>query len=331
MSFRVHQIDHSDFLVPYTYERERFASVGAHLDEGSCSTEDEVIDRAQGADALWLSWKPNVTARMLDALPKCRLVMRWGIGFDQIDLDAATERGVAVANAPNYGTVDVAEHTLAMLMSVARRLPEMHEDMRSGGWSVPTGIGRMQGRTVGLIGVGRIGTAFAQLARGIGLKVIGNDPGRPDSELREAGIESVGLDALLARADYITVHVPLTPQTENLIGTSLLAKVRPGAILVNTSRGRVIDEQALLAALEDGRLAGAALDVFQTEPLPPDSPVRSHPRILSTPHYAGFSDESFAALREEMCATTIAFFRDGWVENVVNPDVRTRLRASPAA
>jgi D-3-phosphoglycerate dehydrogenase / 2-oxoglutarate reductase len=326
MSLNVFQVDHSDFLVPYTYERARLATIGAELTEGSCLTEDEVVEQAQDADVLWLSWKPHIGASILDALPRCRLVIRWGIGFDQIDLDAATERGVAVANAPTYGTVDVAEHTLAMLMALARRIPEFHEDMRRGGWTVATGIDRMAGKTVGLIGVGRIGAAFAALARGIGLKVIGMDLGRSDDQLRQVGIEPVDLDTLLARSDYLSLHVPLTPSTENLVDAALLAKVKPGAILVNTSRGRVVDQQALIDALDAGQLSGAGLDVFQVEPLPADSPIRTHPRVLLTPHYAGFSDQSFAALREEMCTTTIDFLTTGWSDNVVNPLVRDRLR-----
>ncbi len=326
MKYSVFQVDHSDFLVPYTFERERLSSIGAELSEGSCITAEDVVRQAEDADVLWLSWKPEIGGEVLDALPRCRLVVRWGIGFDQIDLVAATERGVAVANAPNYGTGDVAEHTLALLMTVARRIPEYHEDMRRGGWTAATGVNRMAGRTVGLIGVGRIGAAFAQLARGIGLNVIGMDLFRSDDEMRQSGIEPVEIDTLLARSDYLSLHVPLTPETENLIDAALLAKVKPGAILVNTSRGRVVDEQALIDALDDGRLAGAALDVFQVEPLPADSPIRRHDRVLLTPHYAGYSVESFAALREEMCATTIEFLTSGWSANVVNPSVRDRLR-----
>lgn len=328
MSFTVFQVDDASFLTPYDYERDRLSHVGASLLEGFCLDGDEVIERAAGADALWLSWKPAITGPLLERLPRCRLVVRWGIGYDQIDVPAATELGVAIANAPTYGTQDVAEHTLALLLSSARRIHSFHEDMRRGGWSSPdaASVHRLSGRTVGLIGVGRIGSAFAGLARGIGLRVIAVDSDRTEDQLRAEGIEPVELRRLMAEADFISLHVPLTASTRGLISDELLALVKPGAILVNTSRGPVVDEQALLRALDSGRLAGAALDVFEHEPLPEDSPLRQHPGVLLTPHYAGFSAESWAALRDEMCTTTIDFLTGGWSDCVVNPEVRTRIR-----
>lgn len=329
MSYVVLQVDETPSLLPFDYERSQLAGIGGTLLEAACTSADEVAEQARDADVLWLSWKPQITGEILERLPRCRLVVRWGIGYDQIDVDAATELGVAVANAPTYGTIDVAEHALTLLMCAARRITFFHNDMRNGGWTAPEteSIHRLQGRTVGLIGVGRIGAAFARLARGVGLNVIGVDEFRTPEQLRADGVEPTDLAELVTNADFLSLHVPLSESTRGLISDDLLRQVKPGAILVNTSRGPVIDEAALIAALDDGRLAAAALDVFAEEPLPADSPLRTHPGIVLTPHYAGLSAESWHALKQEVCATTIEFLQTGWADGIVNPQVRSRLRS----
>ena len=329
MNGRVFQVDDSHFLVPYTYETARLAEADISLVEGFCESPEDVVARAEDADVLWLSWKPNIDRMILERLPNCRLVIRWGIGFEQIDLEAATELGIAVANAPTYGTDDVAEHTLALLLALERRIVSFDADMRRGGWTTPRAgsIRRIRGRTVGLIGVGRIGAAFALRARGIGLEVIGHDSYRSVEEFTAIDVEPVTLEELAARSDYVSIHVPHTPETHGMVGAGFLGRMKPTAYLINTSRGKVVNEAELVRALADGVIAGAGLDVFWTEPLPADSPLRSHPNVIITPHYAGYSADSWADLREEMCRTTIDFLTIGWADTIVNPAVRARLRA----
>lgn len=323
------QVDDTHFLVPYTYETARLAEAGISLKEGFCESADDVISRATDADVLWLSWKPNIDRVILEKLPNVRLVIRWGIGFEQIDLEAATDLGIAVANAPTYGTDDVAEHALALLLALERRIVAFDGDMRNGGWSTPEAgsIRRIQGRTLGLLGVGRIGAAFARRAQGIGMNVIGYDAYRSAEDFAAIGVDPVSLDELAAQSDYVSLHVPHTPDTNAMIDADFLGRMKPTAYLINTSRGKVVNEGDLIAALEAGTIAGAGLDVFWTEPLPVDSPLRSLPNVILTPHYAGYSGDSWADLREEMCRTTIDFLTTGWAETIVNPAVRDRLRS----
>lgn len=331
MTGKVFQVDDSHFLVPYTYESARLAEAGITLEEGFCESAEDVIARAGDADVLWLSWKPNIDRPILEQLPNLRLVIRWGIGYEQIDLPAATEFGIAVANAPTYGTDDVAEHALALLLALERRIVTFDADMRRGGWTTPEAgsIRRIRGRTVGLLGVGRIGAAFALRAKAIGLEVIGHDAYRGAEDFAAAGVQPVSLDELAARSDYLSIHVPHTPETNAMVNAAFLSRMKPTAYLINTSRGKVVNEGDLIAALSDGTIAGAGLDVFWQEPLAVDSPLRALPNVILTPHYAGYSADSWADLREEMCRTTIDFLTTGWASTIVNPDVRQRLR-SPA-
>jgi D-3-phosphoglycerate dehydrogenase len=329
MSGHVFQIDDTQLLVPYTYETARLAEAGVTLEEGFCETPEEVIQRASDADVLWLAWKPHIDRAILEALHNVRLVIRWGIGFEQIDLDAATDLGVAVANAPTYGTEDVAEHTLALILALERRIVSFDTDMRNGGWTTPTTVSvhRLAGRTVGLLGVGRIGAALARRAKGMGLRVIGHDAFRSEEECRAIGVEPVSIEDLASRSDYLSIHVPHTPETDGMVDTGFLGRMKESAYLINTARGKIVNEADLIDALEAGTIAGAGLDVFETEPLPTDSPLRALTNVILTPHYAGYSTEAWADLREEMCRTTIDFLTTGWAETIVNPTVRDGLRA----
>jgi len=330
MNSRVFQVDDFHPLVPYTYETARLAEAGISFDEGFCETPEDVIAKAGEADVLWLAWAPPIDIEVLEALPKVRLVIRWGIGFEQIDVDAATALGIAVANAPTYGTEDVAEHALALLLALERRIVEFGASMRSGGWATPeTGsIRRIRGLTLGLLGVGRIGAALAHRAKGIGLNVIGYDPYRPQGGLADVDVEDVALDELAARSDFVSIHVPHTQQTDGMIDAGFLGKMRDDAYLINTSRGKIINQGDLVSALRSGTIAGAGLDVFDTEPLPGDDPLRSLANVILTPHYAGYSAQSWADLREEMCQTTIGFLTTGWASTIVNPGVRDGLRSA---
>lgn len=328
MPIRVLQVDPVDSLMPYTYEIKAIAQAGGEFVIGDCQTEEDVINQAGDAEILLISWKHIATPRVMDALPKVRLIMRWGVGYDQIDVVAAAERGIAVANTPSYCTDEVAEHTIALLVSAARRVPQIHAGMAAGGWpSTRTRpVHRIRGQTLGLVGFGRIGVATARRAAGLGLRLIAHDAYLSDEQIRARGAEPRSLDALLAEADFVSLHMALTPETRHIIDARCINLMKPTAYLINTCRGPVVDEQALTAALQRGHLAGAALDVFETEPLAGDSPLRHMDNVILTPHMAAYSEESFQSLREETVEVVTDWIRESWCKSVVNPQVRSKLR-----
>jgi D-3-phosphoglycerate dehydrogenase len=317
------QIEYRGSLAPYELESAALAEVGAQLTVVRGETVDEIIDELRTADVIWLEWTPHLTADVLAQLPRCGLAMRWGVGYEQIDVDAATELGIAVANAPSYCTIDVAEHALALMLAVSRQVVVRNEQMRRGEWrDSPAGQRRLAGSTVGIIGLGRIGRRAAALCSALGAHVLGFDP------IVDAapGVECVALDELLSRSDYVSMHVPSTPQTQHLIGAETLALMKDDAVLVNTSRGAVVNEAALLDALTSGGIGAAALDVFETEPLSADHPLRTLPNVVLTPHEGAFSPESMHDLRVEMCAATAQWLTTGWTPSIVNPQVREHPR-----
>jgi D-3-phosphoglycerate dehydrogenase len=328
MTVEVFQVDPYPEIEPYEIERDLVSQAGGSFVVGDCLTEDEVIERGARAEILWLNWEPLVPRRVLEELPACRLIVRWGVGYDQISVPDATELGIAVANAPGANTEDVAEHAIGLLIACARRIPWFNAGFADGGYPSNTEypLRRMLGRTLGIVGVGRIGSAVARRGLGLGLRVIGADPVRPVEELRALGVEAVGLNELLERADYVTIHVPLTPETRGLIGRAQLERLRPDAVLINTSRGPVVDEAALVDALHDHRIGAAALDVFATEPLPANSGLRAVDNVLLTPHAAGYSLEAMTDLRLDMGHTAADWIATGWSDRVVNPTVRGTLR-----
>lgn len=328
MSFQVFQVDEASDLAPYTFEREALAAAGGTFVAGECLTQDDIIARAGDAEVLWLAWKPEIDGRVLGALPRVRLAIRWGVGFEQIDTVAATRLGVAVANAPTYGTVDVAETAVSLLLSASRQTAHYTAAFRAGTYPKPLdGAHRLHGRTLGIIGVGRIGAAVARIASGFGFRILGTDDVRSDEDLAASGVIPVDLDTLLAQSDYVSVHVPYTEANHHFVDAALLAKLKPGAILVNTARGKLVDTAALVAALESGHLAAAGLDVYETEPLPEDAPIRHAPNVILTPHIASNTVEAMADLRAEMVRTTVDFMTTGWASTIVNPEVRGSLRA----
>lgn len=322
------QIEYLGDMAPYDLERAELATIGAELAVTRGSSASEIMAAAQAADVIWLEWTPHLTADVLAQLDRCGLILRWGVGYDQIDVAAATELGIAVGNAPTYCTLDVAEHALALLLAVSRQVTVRDAEMRRGEWrSVGPAPRRVAGATVGVVGLGRIGRRMAGLCAALGADVLGYDPidGPP-----VPGVSRVGLEELLRRSDYVSVHVPLAEQTRHLIRAETLALMKPGAVLINTSRGATVHTSDLISALEDGRLAAAALDVFEREPLPADSPLRAVPNVVLTPHEAAFSPQSMLDLRREMCAATVSWLTTGWASSIVNPDVRDHPRVAAA-
>lgn len=253
----------------------------------------DLAARLADVDALVVRSETKVTAAVLAAAPRMQVVGRAGVGVDNIDVPAATARGVYVVNAPLGNVTAAAEHALALALALMRHVVDADGSVRRGEWTRSKFIGQeLRGKTLGLVGIGRVGSLVARRATAFEMRVIATDPYATESAARAAGVTLVDLETLLGESDVISLHTPLTPQTRELIDAKALARVKPTTILVNCSRGEVVDLGAVAAALRAGALGGAALDVFATEPLPADSPIRSAPHTLLTPHLAGSTIEA---------------------------------------
>ncbi|HLE94930.1 MAG TPA: hydroxyacid dehydrogenase [Acidimicrobiia bacterium] len=268
--------------------------------------DDSATDAFQAAlaeaDGLVVRSATRVTRELLAKGPRLKVVGRAGVGVDNIDLPAATERGIAVLNSPAGNTVAAAELTMALILSVVRRVAEADRSMRAGKWERSRLRGlQLKDRTLGLVGAGRIGSEVAGRCRAFGMKILAYDPYLTAERANDIGLALTGLDEVLTRGDIISLHVPLTDETFHLIDEGALSRMKPGAFVVNVSRGGVIDEEALGRALIGGRLAGAALDVFEFEPLPPDSPLLNLPNVVLTPHLGASTVEA-----QELVAREIA-------------------------
>ncbi|MDQ8707173.1 C-terminal binding protein [Streptomyces sp. LHD-70] len=284
---------------------------------------------AQDADALIVGYA-RVDAALLDRLPKVRMLATMSAGHDMIDTAEAARRGLWVANLPDSATEDVAVHALAQALALIRRLPQADALVRGGGWSedfaeLPR---RASELSLGLVGFGRIARTLARIAAPLFGRVLAYDPHATDGT---AGVEHVDLPTLIAEADVLSLHTPSTPQTKGMVNGPLLARMRPGSILVNVSRGDLIDPGALLAALDSGHLAGAALDVFPTEPPAADDRLRSHPRLLLSPHSAFLTDASLRAYATEPARNVIAWWTTGRPHTpVVTPDATATAQGALA-
>ena len=265
----------------------------------ACRTEDEVIAQCGDGEGLLIQYAP-MTRRVLEKLPRCKVIVRYGVGVDTIDLAAAHDLGIVVSNVPDYGTHEVADHALALMLCLTRKIERANRLVKAGQWDFRQmqPVRRHEVQTMGIIGVGRIGGAMAQRTHALGMRVLGCDPYVPRERL-PGFVTLVGLDEMLREADVVSVHCPLTDETRNMIDAAKLALMRPTAYLVNTARGSIVDEVALAAALAGGRLAGAAMDVLKSEPGRPDHPLFAHENFLCTPHMAWHSDESAQELKRK--------------------------------
>ena len=283
----------------------------------ACRTPEEVAAQAGDADVLINQYVP-ITAAVLDALPRCRLVVRYGVGVDNVDVEAAAARGVWVANVPDYGRAEVADHTLALALSVLRGVVALDRSVREGSWDLEAArpLRRLGTLTYGVVGCGAIGTAVAGRAAGLGMRALGYDVPQVRSE---PPIERVPLEELLSSSDVVSLHAALTPDTHHVIGAAALERMRPSAFLVNTARGGLVDAAALLAALDAGELAGAALDVLEGEP--PDElgwRLARHPKVVMTPHAAWYSEEAFHTLKTEVAREALRVLEGGQPRSPVN-------------
>jgi len=289
----------------------------------------EVITRTRDADALIISSSP-VTRRVMESLEGLKAVMRTGVGYDVIDVAAATELGVVVINVPDIWIREVANHALALLLAWNRRIVTLDREVHAGVWGsrVPGAVtGSLHGETVGIVGLGNIGSAFARRIAALETRVIACDPYVDEARFKTLGVERVTLDELAARADYVSVHALLNAETRGLLDEKFFRRMKPTACLVNTSRGPVVDEAALTRALQEGRLAGAALDVFEEEPLAANSPLRRMDNVILTPHAAYFSSPAVAQVPRR-CGEEIArvLLKERPL-NVVNPEIYAPGRA----
>ncbi len=269
-------------------------------------------------DALVVRSGTKVTADLLAAGKRLKVVGRAGIGVDNVDIDAATERGILVVNAPTANLLSATEHTFALMLALARNVAAADRDLKAGEWTRKKWVGaELQGKTLGVIGFGRIGQQVARRARAFDMRVVAYDPFLDDELVRRQDAEPMGLDELLAAADVVTLHVPMTAKTRNLLNAERLAMMKEGALLVNCARGGVVDEQALLAALDGGRLKGAALDVFTREP-PADYALARHPRVVATPHLGAQTREAQVRISTETAKMVLAALDGSLAVTAVN-------------
>jgi (S)-sulfolactate dehydrogenase len=270
-------------------------------------------------DGLLVRSATRVTAQVIEAAPRLRVIGRAGVGVDNVDLEAATRRGVLVVNTPAGSSVAVAELALGLVLSLVRHLHEATASVKAGRWEKKRLQGReLAGKTLGIVGIGNVGSALAARARAMGMEVIAFDPFvSPDAAAR-MGVRIVELDALWGAADVVSLHVPLTERTRNLVDRDVLRRMRPGALLVNCARGGLVDEAALAEALAEGRLGGAAFDVFAQEPPPADHPLLALPNFVCTPHLGASTDEAQSAVALAVADQVAAFLVDGVVQNAVN-------------
>jgi phosphoglycerate dehydrogenase-like enzyme len=298
-------------------ERSLFAGAGVELVVAQCKTEDDVVAAARDCFGILLQYAP-ITERVVASLPDLGIVSRMGAGFDTVDTDACARHGVWVANSPDYGVGEVATHALALALAAVRNIVAYHRDIHAGKWHyLSSGPVRRAGdMTLGIVGLGRIGKRMAHVSRNVFRRVLACDPYIIDGDL-PAYVERRDIARLFAESDVVSLHVPLNAETRGMIDAALLTAAKPGAFLVNTSRGAVVDVDAALAALERGALAGLALDVLPSEPVPQGSKLLNHPRVILTPHAAFFSVESERELRRKAAQNLVSWRKTGRPDYVV--------------
>jgi D-3-phosphoglycerate dehydrogenase len=308
-------------------EVEVLAEVGARLLFAPTGEEHELVELVREAEAI-LTCFALVTEEVVRAGPRLQVIGRYGVGVDNIAVAEATKRDILVTNVPSYCEHEVAEHALALMLALARRIRTFDAGVRGGDWSLAQGqpIHRVAGGTLGIVGFGHIGRMVAAKAQGLGMRVVVHHPRQPEGELRGTGVEAVSLAELAEQSDFVSLHVPLGEATRHLVGDAFLRAMKPTAFLVNTARGAVVDRDALLEALRQGWIAGAALDVFEPEPLPPDDPLLTLPNLIATPHVGYYSEESLVDLGRLAAENVAAVLDARRPDAIVNPEVLASAR-----
>ena len=327
---------HSDArdLTAFEIEREIIEGAGARLELTRGSGEAELIANLRDADAILVT-SAQINRAVVESMPRCKLIVRYGVGLDTLDVPAATEHGIVVAHFPDFCQPEVANHAIMLLLTCAKKLTSIDRAVRDGRWRPGplAPMGAIHEQTLGLLAFGNIAREVAPRAQALGLQVIAFDPYVADEAFQRLAVERIGsLEELLGRSDYVSVHLPLTPQTHHLMGAEQFQHMKRSAYLINTSRGPIVDEAALVAALREGTIAGAGLDVFESEPLPADSPLVTMENVVLTPHSASYSDPAFESLKRRVGHTAVDVMQGRWPDDsavVANPGVRPRA-ALPA-
>jgi len=306
-------------------EEEEFHRIGASLTLAQVREEEDIIQTCNEADGLIIQYA-LLTRRVIEHLKHCKVISRYGVGVDSVDLKAATDFGIIVANVPDYCIDEVSNHTIAMLLSLVRKTAFFDKKVKEGQWDFRLGIPihRLQGKTLGLIGCGKIGLAVAKKISPFGLKAIAFDP---YLQKVEEGVELTDLETLLKRSDFISIHCPLNESTKHLIGENEFKKMERKPILINTSRGPIIDENALVNALEKGLVSGAGLDVLEREPPDPKNPLLKMENVILSPHVGFYSVESIKELKRRTAENVSAVLMGKWPKSVVNQEVVGKTRA----
>lgn len=306
-------------------EKEECVQIGAELVLAQVREEDELIRACKEADGL-INQYALLTRRVLEQLPKCKVVARYGVGVDSVDLKAATDLGIIVANVPDYCIEEVASHAAALILTLARKTAFFDRMVKSNQWDFRQGIpiGRISGKTLGLIGSGKIGLEVAKMIFPFGVKVIAYDP-----YLKEVpeGIELKDFDAVLKESDFISIHCPLNDSTRHLIGEKEFKKMDKKPLLINTSRGPIIDEKALIQALQEGLINGAGLDVLEKEPPDSKNPMLAMENVIFSPHVGFYSEESISELKRRTAKNVLDVLIGRWPGSVVNQGVKGKTRA----
>jgi len=289
---------------------------------------EDFLSQAADCDALLNTYAGPITADVMAKMPKCRIIARYGIGVDTIDLDAATQAGIIVTNNPTYCVEEVAEHAMALLLDSARKIAFYDRLVRAGTWAVPPGkpLYRLLGRTLGLVGFGNIARLVAVRAAAFGMRILYADPFVKDGQFSEPG-KKVELDELFKASDFISLHPPLTPQTRGMINDDAFSRMKPGAVLINCSRGPVVDTAALVRALDAKKIAGCALDTTDPEPLPDPHALRGRDNVIINPHVAWYSETAMVGLQAGAPNEVRRVLTGEWPVNVVNKAVKGRNRA----
>ena len=319
----------TDYVWPSTDpEREILEAAGVELVVAPDTSEGTLADLATDVDAIMFCFA-QVTGQVLESATNCKIAARYGIGVDNVDIPKATELGIVVTNVPDYCMDEVTDHALGMILALNRRLVPHNRSVLSGGWdtvALNQPMHRTRGATLGIVGFGRIGRSLADKAVGFGMHILTYDPLiEPGTPLDD--VTAVSFDDLLKESDFISLHVPLIPSTENLISASQLAKMKPGSILINCARGGLIDEEALAVALQSGHIAGAGLDVVEPTPPDPNSALLSQENVIITPHTAFFSQASTLELERRTAAEVVRVLNGETPENLINPDVLGTARS----
>ena len=306
-------------------EKDEFGKIGAELILAQVQEERELIRACREADGLLNQYAP-LTRRVLENLPNCKVVSRYGVGVDSVDLKAATDLGIIVANVPDYCMDEVADQTISMLLGLIRKTAFFDQKVKSGQWDFRQGIPiyRTRGKTLGLIGCGKIGLEVAKRISAFGLRVIAFDP---YIEKPHEVIELKDIDTVLKESDFISIHCPLNDSTRHLIGDEAFKKMEKRPILINTSRGPIIDEKALIQALKEGLISGAGLDVLEKEPPDSQNPLLMMENVILTPHVSFYSAESISELKRRTAKNVADVLTGRWPRSVVNREVKGRIRA----